>query len=211
MKLSNRLLLSQLFLFLWMSSFAQKEANDVTTPLHLSKPDYKTPYGAPAADHVKGVLDKVFTYLDAVTPAQFVNRRSGEAIGSLSSIDSNTVFKQGDFRLTSYEWGVTYSGMLLAGEVTGDARYTDYTKKRMKLLADAMPSFNALYKQHPRGNYALRSAINPRALDDAGALCAAMIKTLIAGGNANLLPVIDNFMDCISTKEFRLKDGTFAR
>jgi rhamnogalacturonyl hydrolase YesR len=38
-----------------------------------------------------------------------------------------------------------------------------------------------------------------------------MIKTLRAGGNASLRPLIDNFMNFISTKEFRLKDGTLAR
>jgi hypothetical protein len=41
------------------SSSAQTKANDVTTPLHLLKPDYKVPYGAPSADSVKKVLDKV--------------------------------------------------------------------------------------------------------------------------------------------------------
>lgn len=211
MRLLNQLLFVHFFLCFSIYSFAQKEVNDVTTPLHLSKPDYKIPYGAPSADSVKKTLDRVFTYLDAVTPARFVNRRSGESVGSLSSVDSTTIFKQGDFRLTSYEWGVTYSGMLLAGEVTGDARYTDYTKTRMNFIADAMPSFKALYQRNPGGNNPLRSAIEPRALDDAGALCAAMIKTLRAGGNASLRPVIDNFMSFITTKEFRLKDGTLAR
>ncbi|HVG13849.1 MAG TPA: glycoside hydrolase family 88 protein [Chitinophagaceae bacterium] len=211
MRLLNRLLFAQVILCSSINSFAQKEVNDVTAPLHLSKPDYKIPYGAPSADSVKKTLDRVFTYLDAVTPAQLVSRRSGEAVTNFSSVDSTTIFKQGDFRLTSYEWGVTYSGMLLAGEVTGDTRYTDYTKKRMNFLADAMPSFKALYGKNPRANNPLRSAISPRALDDAGALCAAMIKTLRAGGNANLRPVIDNFMSFITTKEFRLKDGTLAR
>jgi unsaturated rhamnogalacturonyl hydrolase len=51
-------------------------------------------------------------------------------------------------------------------------------------------------------------------LDDAGAVCAAMIKTLRLGGNANkatLRPLIDSYMDYISNKEFRLPDGTLAR
>jgi rhamnogalacturonyl hydrolase YesR len=193
------------------SSSAQTKANDVTTPLHLLKPDYKVPYGAPSADSVKKVLDKVFNYLDTVTPPQFVNRSTGNILTNTTYVDTATIFKQGDFRLTSYEWGVTYSGMLQAGEATGDARYTNYAKTRMNFIADAVPSFKTLYQQDQRGANPLRSVLEPRALDDAGSLCAAMIKTLRAGGNASLRPLIDNFMNFISTKEFRLKDGTLAR
>lgn len=208
---SKQFSLSLILLSFSTVAFSQSKVNDVNTPLHLSKPDYKVPYGAPSVDSVKKVLDKVFNYLDAVTPPEFVNRRTGNVISNTASADSNTIFKQGDYRLTSYEWGVTYSGMLQAGEATGDNRYTNYTKSRLNFIADAIPSFKTFYQQNGRSNNALRSVINPRALDDAGALCAAMIKTLRAGGNQSLRPVIDNFINYISTKEFRLKDGTLAR
>ena len=102
-------------------SFAQKP-NDVTAPLHLMKPDYPVAYGAPEIKNVKTVLDRVFHYLDSVTPVQFVHRRTGEVINSLNTIDTNTIVKPGDYRLTSYEWGVTYSGMLEAGKATGDKK-----------------------------------------------------------------------------------------
>ena len=45
--------------FYGITAFAQK-SNDVTTPLHLMKPDYPVPYGAPSKENVKAVLDKVF-------------------------------------------------------------------------------------------------------------------------------------------------------
>jgi rhamnogalacturonyl hydrolase YesR len=48
-------------------------------------------------------------------------------------------------------------------------------------------------------------------LDDAGAMCAAMIKTFRMGGAFYLRPVIDNYINYISTKQFRLTDGTLAR
>ena len=53
----------------------------------------------------------------------------------------------------------------------------------------------------------LRPVIDPHALDDAGAVCAAMIKTLQAGGSSQLRPVIDNYIKYIHTKEYRLPDG----
>ncbi len=194
------------------------KGNDVTAPLHALRPDYPLPYGVPSITAVKTVLDRIFLYLDSVTPPQFFDPHAGSAVRVGNRADTGLIFAPGDFRLTSYEWGVTYSGMLLAGEVTGDARYTRYTRERLEFLARAVPAFRALYQAS--GSAAgssrstpnpLRSIIDPHALDDAGAICAAMIKTLRAGGAATLRPVIENFMNYISTKEYRLADGTLAR
>jgi len=189
---------------------AQK-ANDVTAPLHAMQPDYPIPYAPPTTDAVKKVLDRIYHYLDANTPAQFINRNSGEALTNLHAADTNTIFKPGDFRLTSYEWGVTYSGMLQVAAATGDKQYADYTTRRMQLIADGVPVFKPLLdKYHNRSN-PLRSVMEPHALDDAGAICAAMIKTVRTGAVSNLRPIIDNYMQYISGKEFRLPDGTLAR
>ena len=49
--------------------------------------------------------------------------------------------RRGDFRLTSYEWGVTYSAMLSAAQITGDSRYADYAMDRMSFLAEQAPRF----------------------------------------------------------------------
>ncbi len=194
------------------SSFVySQKANDVTTPLHALQPDYKTPYGAPTITGVKQLLDKVFNYLNAVTPPEFVDRRTKKVVSDLNKIDTNIALKQADFRLTSYEWGVTYSGMLVVGEATGDVRYTNYTKQRLQFIAGAVPSFKQLYNTFPKAHNALRQPVNPKALDDAGAVCAAMIKTLRSGGNSNLRPVVNDLIDYIVNKEFRLSDGTLAR
>jgi rhamnogalacturonyl hydrolase YesR len=101
--------------------------------------------------------------------------------------------------------------MLQAGEATGDTSYTNYAKKRLNFIADAVPAFKDLYQKYPLASNPLRQPIAPHALDDAGAICAAMIKTLRAGGSVSLRPVIDNFIGYISAKEFRLADGTLAR
>ncbi len=191
--------------------FAQVKTTDVTTPLHAMKPDYKVPYGAPSVDQVKQVLKTVYNYLDAVTPAQFVDKKTQVPVNDLSKADTNTVIKTGDFRLASYEWGVTYSGMLLAGEATGDAAYTNYAKQRVQFIADAIPAFTALYKKYPKSPNPLRQPVAPHALDDGGAVCAAMIKTLTLGNNTNIRSLIDHYMEYISTKEFRFPDGTLAR
>jgi len=53
--------------------------------------------------------------------------------------------------------------------------------------------------------------LHPRALDDCGAMTAAMIKTKELDNSINLDPVFTNAVEYISNKEFRLKDGTLAR
>lgn len=175
------------------------------------KPDYPVPYEAPSTEKVKATLDRVLNYLETVTPAQFANRKTGDAFQLTSSPDTNVTFKQGDFRLTSYEWGVTYAGMTRIGEITGDERYTNYTKERLNFLAAAYASFKKLYDQYPKPSNPMRQPVAPHALDDVGAMCAAMIKEYRRSKEASLRPVIDAYMAYVSTKEYRLADGTLAR
>jgi len=193
--------------------FGQQPTTDATTPLHLLKPNYPIPYGIPKPEEVVAVLNRVHRYLDSVTPIGFVNEKTGEEITDYSKIDENTILKRGDFRIVSYEWGVTYAGMLLASEATGDPRFREYTEKRLAFIASAASSF-----KKPTTNYAdwearmpLRNLLAPRALDDTGAMSAAMIKAKRAGSKANLQPIIDVGLDHIMSKQYRLRDGTLAR
>lgn len=186
------------------------QATDANAPLHASKPDYVTPYTVPTKATVKNVLDKVYSYLDKSTPAQIINKQTLQPVGIIA-IDTNTIFAKGDFRLTSYEWGVTYAGMLAAGNALQDDKYTNYTKQRLHLMADVFPALQQLWKTNKTFTNPLKTTIEPHALDDCGALCAATIKTLQQGGQPNLKLMIDNYIDFISNKEFRLKDGTLAR
>jgi rhamnogalacturonyl hydrolase YesR len=187
-----------------------KPQNDASAPLHLLQPDYDTPYVVPTASEITKVLDRLYNYLEATTPTQLIDA-SGVVLSDYTKVNAQTKFKQGDFRLISYEWGVTYAGMLLASQATGDQKYADYTFKRLKFLADIRPSFLKLEQQNPEGRDAMYSVNHPHALDDAGAMCAAMIKAEQAKIGTDLNPLIDNFMDFISNKQQRFDDGTLSR
>ncbi|MFT3827237.1 MAG: glycoside hydrolase family 88 protein [Chitinophagaceae bacterium] len=190
----------------------QNTGNDVTAPLHAMAVDYPVPYTPASQQQIKQVLDKIYTYLDAVTPAQMVNKQTGAVITDTKLVDTNITVQKGDFRLTSYEWGVTYSGMLLAAETTGDTRYKDYVKKRFDFMAEWIPVISKMVNAGSfKGDYPFRQPIAPHALDDAGAVGTAMIKAALTGVNNNLRPLIDNYAGYVANKEFRLKDGTLAR
>ena len=186
---------------------------DSNTPLHQLKPNYPVPYGVPKAADVGEILKRVHGYLDQVTPTAFVNSQTSDVLTDLKKIDENTTLKPGDFRIVSYEWGVTYAGMLLATQATGDPRFRDYTEKRLQFIADSVPFFRTTTEAHADWGtkLPLRNLLAPRALDDCGAMCAAMIKATRAGTKANLRPLIESHINYIMTKEYRLRDGTLAR
>ena len=178
MKLKNITLLIVVSI-LAINSYAQQ--NDSNTPLHLLKPAYRNGYGVPTIDEVKATVDKVFHYIEPNTPARLVD---GEP-------------EVGAFRLTSYEWGVTYSALLAAYNSTGDEKYRDYVFSRMNFFVN--------HAEH------YRQVTEPHALDDAGAVCAAMCKALVMNPKLNYRKQIDHYMDYILHHEYRLADGTFAR
>ncbi len=186
---------------------------DATTPLHKLQPAYTVPYGIPKQEDVTAVLNRVFGYLDSTTPTGFINEKTNEPLTDLLKIDENTILARGDFRIVSYEWGVTYAGMLLAGEATGDAKFRDYTEKRLTFVADSADKFKQTTGKYSdwEAKMPLRNLIAPRALDDCGAMCAAMIKAKRAGSRADLQTLIETAIDHIMNKQFRLKDGTLAR
>jgi unsaturated rhamnogalacturonyl hydrolase len=192
---------------------AQKTGNDVTAPLHAMKVNYPVPYEPMSKADIKKVLDKVFNYIDAVTPAQMINKQTNEVVTDAAKADSNTLVKPGDFRLTSYEWGVTYNALLWAGEITGDKKYTEYVTTRFSFLAKWIPVIKKLKEAGVfKGDmYPLKQPIAPHALDDAGAVCAGMIKATVKGLNTDLRPQIDVYANWVANKEYRLYDGTLGR
>ena len=167
--------------------------NDSNTPLHLLQPDYNIPYGVPDKAAVKVDLDRIRKFVDAETPWQ--PGEDGE-------------IPRGAFRLTSYEWGVTYAAMLAAASATGDKAYSDYVFNRHKLLAEQAAEYR---RTGGKPAHKISVVMNPHALDDCGAVCVSMIKNQLAHPELELRPLIDLYADYIMNKEFRLKDGTLAR
>ena len=208
----NKIKTISLMLTLSCCSLAMaQQVNDSNTPLHLMKPAYKHGYGVPAAQEVKQTMDCVLHYLQQVTPAELEDSKTHQTVSDMKAINAQTQLRRGDFRLTSYEWGVTYSAMLAAYNVTGDKAYRDYVYERYRLLASAAPVFTKLYKQGKKIDPLMRKVVDPQALDDAGAVCSSMIKACVADKSLNLDELIRNYTSYILNKEYRLGDGTFAR
>lgn len=183
-------------------------------------PAYPTPYAPATADEIKAVLGRVLGYLETASPIKVVKvigPNTREPVTDLARLSGNVAFDRTDFLITSYEWGVTYSGMLLAAEVTGDVRYRDYVASRLHAIATVAAHLKTLPPPAaeltgPQRMFALRPVLRPQSLDDSGSMGVAFIKAARAGIEpGRLRPWIDNYLSWISTGQFRLADGTLAR
>ena len=196
---------------MWGIATFGQQVNDNNTPLHLMKPAYRIAYGIPTVADVKQTMDRILQYIDRETPAELSDSQTGKTVTDLKTADEHTQLRQGGFRLTSYEWGVTYSAAIAAWQATGDEAYREYVVKRQRLLAEIAPAFRQLHQAGKKIDVNIRRVVDPHALDDAGAVCCSMIKALMQDPSLPLRPLIENYIGYIMHKEYRLDDGTFAR
>lgn len=180
------------------------------------KPNYPTPYEPASAQSIEATLQRIHAYLEQASPLRVVDGTTGAVVSDLNKLPAQVALDRTDLLLLTYEWGVTYSGMLLTADVTGDTRYRKYTQDRLAGLAAVATHA----KKHLAADgsvptvahgMSLRSILKPRSLDDSGSMCAAMIKAQRAGVGKDLRPWIDNYLQYVSTQQFRLADGTLAR
>jgi rhamnogalacturonyl hydrolase YesR len=120
-------------------------------------------------------------------------------------------FSKGDFRPISYEWGVTYSGMLALHQLTGQDRFKKYVFDRLGFIEKALPAAKDFSLKHPDKQHALRGLVYPKALDDIGAMSMGVIKAQRAGYSGDLSFVVQRAKDFILKEEHRLPDKTLVR
>lgn len=160
---------------------------------------------------IKEDINRIYNYIDANTPANIVNKETGAAITNYKNIDAASVLERGKFGINTYEWGVTYSGMLKLAAVTGDEKYADYTYERFKLIGESYPYFKKVNDK--TGNSGLRGLITPKWLDDCGSMSAAFMKASLVNPDIapTLRPVIDNTFHFVMYEEYRLYNRILAR
>lgn len=198
------LLVCSLLCLLLSSSLAQNVGSSSQTQTN-------TPYGVTTHADVKQVMDRVLTYVDDVTPVGIVNRVTGEKITDFRKPVIEATLTKVEYGITTHEWGLVYSGMLLAGKTTGDLRFTDYVSHRFTFLGKASSYFRDYKKMFAKEVNPLEHFLDPKSLDDTGSMCAAMIQALRSGMASELRPEIDHSINFIMTGVHRLPDGTFAR
>ena len=188
---------------------------DNKDPKDLAEGTYPIPYQKPTVAEITEVLGRVRGYLEAGEPNRVVDGRTGALITDFSVPNPEARIPDGGgeaFYPLDYTMGVTHSGMLLAADVTGDARFADYTRRQLQFIKDRLPYFReVLARGGQPGKGTFGAILATGSLDDSGSMCAALIKARRAGVGPDLLPVIDHWSEYIAHRQFRLADGTLAR
>jgi unsaturated rhamnogalacturonyl hydrolase len=187
---------------------------DNKNPNDSGEPTYSVPYQLPTVAEITEVLERVRAYLEVAAPTRVVDSKTKQEITDFNTPVATAVADLGEagFSALAYEMGVVHAGMLKAAAVTGDARFTAFTERHMRFLAERAPYFRAQEdKFHLERANSFARLLDPRALDDSGAMCAALIRARLAKVGPDLQPFIANWSNYIAKKQFRFADGTLAR
>jgi len=185
-----------------------------------SDPSFSQPSLAPGVDYVvpaeadiKATLDRVRDYFVRSTQYRIIDTRTGQPITDFSrpirtaALDS----RGGQFNDWDYPMGVVLAGMLLATEVTGDTRYQEYTLKNFDFVFDHLDYFRKQAAEFGQPPHGFSRLLNMSALDDCGAIGAALVKAYARKPDPRYRATIDAIADYIAHKQMRLPDGTLAR
>jgi unsaturated rhamnogalacturonyl hydrolase len=175
---------------------------------------YPVPYQKPVVADIAQALQRVRAYVDSQTPTRVVHKGSGQPVTDFKTPVADAVVEiaPSDFGIQAYEMGVIHAGLLKAAQVTGDKRFAETTARHFGFFAERLPYFRAQEERFhlERGNSFSRF-LDPRSLDDAGSMCAAMMRARRAGVGPDLAAQIRVCGDWVAKRQFRLKDGTLAR
>nr|WP_229265212.1 glycoside hydrolase family 88 protein [Duganella sp. 1224] len=175
---------------------------------------YPVPYKKPTVAEITASLDRIRGYMEATTPTRVIHKDSGIQITDFSQPVADAIVEpsSADWGIQVYEMGVVHAGLLKMAAVTGDRKYTAMTARHFQFMADKLPYFAAQERQFHLGRAnSFARVIEPRSLDDAGSMCAAMIRAQFAKVGPDMRQFIDTCGNWVSKQQFRLKDGTLAR
>lgn len=190
---------------------SDKKITDANTSLFHLKSNYSFPYVIPTSENITEKLMRTARFLEGATMKEFIDGANDSTISDYSNLNCKVKLAEGDFRPYSYEWGVTYSGMLKAAVATQDKYFYNYAYDRLKLVSLALPALLNNYSLDKKYKSPLHRLIKPNSLDDCGAMCAASIRMQSVDSSCNLTPIVQTALEYISKNQYRLKDGTLAR
>jgi unsaturated rhamnogalacturonyl hydrolase len=172
---------------------------------------YPVPYKKPVAAEIEASLQRIRAFLESQTPTRVVHKGSGAEITDFGTPVQDAIVPttEMDFGLQVYEMGVVHAGMLKAAQATGDQRFTDFTARHFNFFAARLPYFRAQQERFhlDRANSFARF-LDPRSLDDAGAMCTAMMRARRLHVGPDLGKQIDVCGAWVAQRQFRLPDGT---
>lgn len=188
--------------------------------LGRSEPTFNQPSLAPGVDYVvpaekdiKATLDRIRDYFVGSTQYRIIDIKTGQPITDFSQPTKNAGVdtRSGPFTDWDYSIGVVLAGMLQVADVTGDAKYQEYTLKYFDFVFEHLDFFKKQAVQFGPQRYGYGRLIEMHQLDDCGAMGAALVKAYAKKQDPRYRAAIDSIAEYISHKQMRMPDGTMAR
>lgn len=195
------------------SATSPPDRSDVGATNAPPPPVATLPLDPPTEQEISAVLERVRGFCVRSAAYRIVDQKSGQPITDFTKPVPTAILDRSsrDFNDWTYEMGVTYSGMLLATEVTGDPGYADYATRTFKFLFDGLDFVRKAERDPGNRRDGFARMLGPRNLDDCGSMTAALIKTYFRVRDERFREAIRITDEHISRGQFRISDGTLAR
>ncbi len=142
----------------------------------------------------------------------FIDNKTGQIYYEVSEIPAGRDLSLiSEYSASHYPEGVINIGMMDLGELLGEKKYTDYTTENIKFIFDNAGYFKDILNEENHWCLPFASIFVINYLDDCGAMGASIIDAYEQSKNEAYLPYIEKVADFISTKQYRLDDGTLVR
>ncbi len=170
-------------------------------------------YVVPAESEIKGALDRIRDYFIRSTPYAIIDTQTGRPITDFAAPTktAGVDLRPGQFNDWDYPMGVALAAMLRVTAVTGDPSYQAYALKNFDFIFDHEDYFRRQAKLFGPQTYGYGRLLDMRALDDCGAIGAALIDAWMKKPDPRYRATIDVIAEHIAHKQMRLPDGTLAR
>ena len=170
-------------------------------------------YTVPARADIKATLDRIRDHFVRSTPYRVIDVTTGEPIADLSKPVRNAGIdsRYGEYNDWSYPMGVVLAAMIHITDVTGDRAYLDYTLKNFDFIFDHLEYFRGQAAAFGPQRLGYGRMLDMRELDHCGAIGAALIKAYAKQPDPRFRPMIDVVAEFVTSKMFRLPDGTLGR
>ncbi|MBC2605230.1 glycoside hydrolase family 88/105 protein [Pelagicoccus albus] len=168
-------------------------------------------YEVAETEEILAKLESVLRYLETASPIRIGDLETEKALEEGEKWPRLPGLVRGPFALVSYEWGVTYAGMLSAAEATGNEDFNRFVSERLTTIRELSEVYGEMAEDDRPERYPTKRLLEPHSLDHCGAMSAAMIKAQAAGVVENLDTLWQSGLHHVGTEQYRLEDGTLAR
>src|SRR5579859_7470450 len=172
---------------------------------------YSSGLSAQTPAETEALVRKVADHIIQTTTYRFTNKKTGENFESTKGIAvSPDVKAESRYTRWAYVNGVLAVGMVQAGGVLNDAKYSDYARRNYDFIFSNLDYFRKQFDAGVTG-VEYRPVFKIGSLDDCGSMAAGLLDVYAFDKKKEYMDYLLRAADYIMTKQVTFPDGTLAR